>query len=502
MKEKHPQNLTGTAANHTDIAGNQHKGEKGEEQPQIAKSSEKSLLAALQKHKQAERASFHTPGHKGRLDTIFQTESSTDSALDLTELPGLDSLSQPQGILADTAAAASSLYGAGATFLSVNGASAAITAAILAASPRGDSILVPRNAHRSVLDAICLTGLTPIWYQPTWNRHWALWDESTVEAIETALNEALEQEKKAGSQSRKIALAVVVSPTYGGALSDIKALAQALHKRGIPLLVDEAHGAHHIEGSITPGALAAGADLVAQSLHKTLTGLTQTGLLHVGKDSLIEASAAAEAMQRLTSTSPSYLLMASIDQTIRYLSTTAGIEHLFRLSGLKAELEARLTARGFQIYRTAFGTTETHLVVGYGNDSPSLIYDFLVERGVFPEAILGRGVLFMLGLGTNEADLLLLVELLCQYASLREKEPGSTGEFDKESQTPDFLIAMPPHQAIMSAKTTALDKQALNRVSAQFLAPCPPGIPLLIPGQVITEEVLASSKDKQFIVVA
>lgn len=496
MKEKHPENLTASQANHKEIAGDRHKGAPC--QAQDSSSSRKSIARALEQHRSMEKASFHTPGHKGRLDNIFP-HCTLDSAADLTELPGLDSLSIPRGIIADTADIASSLYGAGASFLSVNGASGAITAAILAARSQGDCILVPRNAHRSVLDAICLTGLTPIWYQPAWNSRWALWDESSTEALEQAIN--------ATATQRKIALAVVVSPTYGGALSDIKALADCLHKRGIALLVDEAHGAHQIEGSgFAPGALACGADLVAQSMHKTLTGLTQTGLLHVGKNSLIDIAAAAEAMQRLTSTSPSYLLMASIDQTVRYLAAADGLEHLFRLSQIKSGLEATLISRGYCLYRTACATTETHLLISYGDDNPGDLYDFLSERGIFPEAILGRGVLFMLGLGTEEEDLRLLIEVLCQYASLRETTGQAHKDWQDDSrtpqQTPDFTIAMTPHQAIMSAKTTAPAKQALNRVSAQFLAPCPPGIPLLIPGQVITEEVLESTEEKQFIVVA
>lgn len=456
----------------------------------------------MERHINFEKASFHTPGHKGRLNELFASGAWLNAPSDLTELPGLDELSQPQGVLSDIEQTCSKIWGSSSTYLSVNGASAALMAAILAARELGDSILMPRNAHRAAVQAITLAGLTPIWYEPIWETSWGFWGSATVNAVEQALKAA-----------PKVAALLVVSPTYQGALSDIEGLANLAHTHGVALIVDEAHGAHFVAGD-KRSALTCGADAVAHSLHKTLPGLTQTGLIHLSKNSLLNPDSVRRSLNLLTSSSPSYLLLTSIERTAKYLASPLGAELLTNVSELKTLLEAKIKAAGaLRVYAnsnnssntsvTSRGTTPTHILVSPEQEEAANLYNFLVDRGIFPEAILGQGVLFMLGAGSQEKDVEILGQALIAFTA-QEKPVSPLFSLANKTliQKPGFEPVLTPDQALKQKTHVVTRQEAQGQISAEIVCPCPPGIPVLIPGQKITEEVLELTENKQFTVIA
>lgn len=472
-----------------------------------------SLAEAVSEHIKNERASFHTPGHKGRLSELSPSLSLCARG-DLTELPGLDDFSNPQGVLRRIEERAAAIFGSGESLLSLGGASTAIMAAIHSARELGDSIVVPRNAHRSVIEALCFTDLKPIWYEPEFDKDWQVYSTVSSEKLEAVLAEA--------RRTSKVALVVVVSPTYAGARSDLEAICKLTRARGLSLLVDEAHGAHL--ACVHPGtapvsdqappatlpALAAGADLVAHSLHKTLSGLTQTGLLHIGKNSIFAAEQVREQLLRLTSSSPSYLLLASIEAALDLVESTRGQRLLLELEELGAETRGAINQIDcYSIYRptctahdTRIETSGSHIFIKPKQGSCTQLHQHLLSQGIYPESLLGGGLLLMLGIGSKAQDLEALITALRSYKPASSIMPRLEPPIPNPAIKPSAMVCrLTPFQTSQVRKISIARSAALGRTAAEFLAPCPPGIPILIPGQEITMEVLESTNRERFLVV-
>ena len=265
------------------------------------------LYDKLKEHAASGVYPMHMPGHKRNTELLH---SDIPYDIDITEIHGFDDLHNPCGILLQTAELAAELYGSDRAFLLVNGSTVGILAVIGAHTTRGDKILATTNCHRSVQNASVLFGLDPVYLTP-----------ETDEISGIALSISPEAVGLALENTPDIRLAVITSPSYEGVMSDIAAIADIVHKRNIPLLVDSAHGAHL---GFSPGfpdsAVHAGADLVVMSLHKTLPALTQCSLLHICGD-LANTGETARLLSVLQTSSPSYVLMASIDDCLRLLAS-------------------------------------------------------------------------------------------------------------------------------------------------------------------------------------
>ncbi|HEY9736470.1 MAG TPA: aminotransferase class I/II-fold pyridoxal phosphate-dependent enzyme, partial [Trichocoleus sp.] len=263
------------------------------------------LLEALTQSARRPHAAFYAPGHKRgqgipkRLQALL---GESVFAADLPELPELDNLFAPEGAIAQAQALAAAAFGAEQTYFLANGSTCGIEAAVLAACRPGEKIVVPRNAHQSVVSALILSGALPVWVQPEYDASWDLVGAVRPEAVAMALQQH--------PDSRAV---LVVSPTYQGICSDLAGIADIAHSYGLPLLVDEAHGPHFtFHPDLPTPALAAGADLAVQSTHKVLSALTQASMLHVQGDRICRQRLQ-RALQLTQSTSPSYLLLASLD---------------------------------------------------------------------------------------------------------------------------------------------------------------------------------------------
>ena len=264
------------------------------------------LLNNIRTHDNNHFYSFHTPGHKGK-----QIAYSPLLADDITELEDTDDLHNPNGVIAASMQLAAELYHSKATFFSTNGSTAANMAAIDAVTEINDTILVCGQAHISVQNISILKNLKNITIlpKPIYDKHPNLQSGVAIKDIE--------KELKANTDIKAV---FITSPTYEGILSDIEGIADLTHQYKIPLIVDEAHGAHLALSNYFPkSALHLGADLVINSLHKTLPALTGTSLLHVSKGSIIDEEKVNKSLLRLLSTSPSYLLLASIDSCLHFI---------------------------------------------------------------------------------------------------------------------------------------------------------------------------------------
>ena len=423
------------------------------------------LLDALEVHSRTGPQPLHMPGHKRH-----SLDPRLPYSLDITEIQGFDDLHHPQGILKEGMDRAAALWGAQHSFYLVGGSTVGILACVRAASRPGDRVIVARNCHKSVYHALELCGLEPHYLLPQWEGDWGIWGSVTPEILESAF-----------AACPGARLVILTSPTYEGVLSDIPSLARAAHAHGALLLVDEAHGAH-----LERGAVAGGADLVVQSLHKTLPSLTQTALCHCREDLALRV---ARELNVFETSSPSYPLMASIQLCVDWLeregaaARTAFARRLEGLDRLKLDNLELLCHRGDGLHGF-FGHDPGKLLVRGGCTGPRLAQLFR-EQGLEPEMITPQGILLMTTLCDTDQDFARLGQVL-------QEVDGLTGP---ASPSPLARPAVPPRRmGALEALTAPGEELSLElevgRISGEYLWAYPPGVPLLVPGEEITPQVL------------
>lgn len=437
------------------------------------------LFSALRAYARRHPAVFHIPGHKqGRAAPAAWRRLLGAGALsiDLTEAPGLDDLHAPSGVIAEAQALAAAAFGAAESFFLVGGTTAGIHAMILGACRPGERVLVPRHAHRSVHGALILSGALPVYLPPAYDPEL----EIPLGIEPATLSRALADHPGARA-------VLAVHPTYHGLPAAIAELAALARQRQLPLLVDEAHGSHFaFHPHLPPAALAAGADATAQSLHKTGGSLTQSSLLHLGREGRLDSRRVRAALRLVQSTSPSYLLMASLDVARRELALRGHRmwERAIALAAQARETLAQLPGIAVAEYP---GMDPTRLIIdvrGRGLTGYQAAEQLWQHRVAVELA--GHGYLLaLLGPGSTRESVQRLVQAVAALRG-RAKESGAAP------------LGLPPWpEVVLSPREAALGKhrpvpvgQAEGLVSAEFVAPYPPGIPVLAPGERITAAAL------------
>ncbi len=437
-------------------------------------------LAALLKENAAHgRIPMHMPGHKRNAEKAPYL-ASLSLREDITEIDNFDNLHGAEGVLLDSMQKAAALWGADRSFYLVNGASGGILAAIRALTKRGDTVILTRGAHKSVYHAIELCGLKPVFLLPPLTED-GFFASVPPADVDTAL--ARHPETK---------LVILTSPTYEGVISDIRTIADIAHTAGVPLLVDEAHGAHlDLSVHFTGGAVKAGADIVVQSLHKTLPSLTQTAILHVN-GARIDIERLSHQLAVFETSSPSYLLLASMDGCVRALNGNKemfseweqAISHFDRQIRPLSHLRVPLHGEGMK-NPSVFAYDRSKIYIstrGTSADGASLAAD-LRTHGIEPEMVCAHGVLCMTGAGDTEKSLAALsAALLFIDASLSDTIQDSLPPLT----VPPTVLS--PERALECAWEFVPLSASLGRVAAEYVWAYPPGIPLLLPGEEITEE--------------
>lgn len=440
----------------------------------------------LLKHAGKKPVSFHMPGHKGSgLYKRFGHEAFLKDFLDydVTEIEGADNLFQREGIIADLAEKYRRLYGTQASIPLINGTSCGLIAAILAAVPRGGKLILARNCHKSVFNALTLGEIHPVYARPVLSPSWGISGEVAPEEIERLLTEHPD------------ASAVILpSPNYYGVCSDIGEIARVVHRFGKILIVDQAHGAHleffHQFGegegagtektgnSVFPvNAERAGADIVVNSIHKTLGSMTQTAILNICSDRL-DPEQLEDFLQIMESTSPSYILMTSLDINARILEEQG--PQLFQewQENLNWFYNQAREIPGLRIME-APGLDRTKLnldLSGRGYTGRTLEVALIEGYGIYPELNTGNILMAMTGIGNTREDYRRLLEALRELAEIK-KEPS----LRKDSPDP-----LNPDWALRVAGLMAQE----GKICLRSVIPYPPGIPLICPGEVISRKQL------------
>lgn len=434
---------------------------------------------------------MHMPGHKrnpfwGPVTAGFAGRRIYD--FDYTEVPGLDDLHAPEGVIGEAQALAAECFRSRHTFFLVNGASAGMAAAVMACCGEGDKVLVPRNAHRCVYEGLVLSGAYPVYFQPDYNPQLAVpLSPSRQQVVDLMAREDLQA-------------LILVHPTYHGAGCDLDLIREA-RENNLITIVDEAHGSHFIFDSRLPmSALEAGADIVIHSTHKTLGSMTQTGLLHLGTEKP-DPEGVKNVLSLLQSTSPSYVLMASLDAMRADLDDQGEA-----LVGNTVDLamEFREAVEGIPGFfcgdlGNKYGYDPTKILL-----QSSLMTGFELgeilrrDYGIYAELEEDSFILLMVTVGDTEAGMKRLLEALedisFRWESIRSEAHVPVTSMAKDtgkdiySTIPKVVVS--PRQAFGSPKKKCKLRESVGRTSGSLIVPYPPGVPLLCPGERISEEIV------------
>lgn len=446
------------------------------------------LFTGLLEHTRRNPVQFHIPGHKkgaGMYPEFYNFIGKNALSIDLINIAPLDDLHHPKGIIKEAQELAAEAFGADYTFFSVQGTSGAIMAMIMSVVGPGDKIIVPRNVHKSVLSAIIFAGAIPVFIHPVMDANLGIAHGVTTSAV----RKALEQNPTAKG-------VLVINPTYFGISANLKEIVELAHSYNVPVLVDEAHGVHiHFHEQLPLSAMQAGADIAATSVHKLGGSMTQSSILNI-REGRISVNRVKSVMSMLTTTSTSYLLLASLD-TARKQLVQHGREMMERVIELAkfARDEINLIPGLYCVGEEILGSEAT-----YSMDPSKLI---IQVRGL---GLTGHQAEVWLRAKYNiEVELSDLYNILCIITpgdtiltvstlvqALRELariHMGSESAKTFDVHLPEIPeLALSPREAFYSDTEFIPLEEAANRIMAEFVMVYPPGIPILLPGEVISQD--------------
>ncbi|KAE9593315.1 putative arginine decarboxylase [Lupinus albus] len=453
------------------------------------------LVRALKASAEENVATFHFPGHnRGHAapPSLTSLIGIRPYIHDLPELPELDNLFCPQGPILEAQTEAAKLFGASQTWFLVGGTTCGIQAAIMATCSPGEFLILPRNCHISAISAMVLSGAVPKYIVPDYKNDWDIAGGVTPSQVLKAMQE-LEREGK------KAAAVFITSPTYHGICSNLREISELCHSRKIPFIVDEAHGGHlGFHSEFPNSALQQGADLTVQSTHKVLCSLTQSSMLHMSGNT-VDKENISRCLQTLQTTSPSYLLLASLDAARAQLSESPDI--VFN-QAIKLAYEARCMLKripGISVLESStFSTSPAidplRLTVGFwqlglsGYEADEILYR---DHGIVCELVGNKYITYAFNLGTcgDHVQRLLsgIKNVATTHAYIRQPEER---RHTKHTPFDDIMMSLIPRDAFFASKRKVTAMESIGEVSAELICPYPPGIPVLIPGEVITKEAI------------
>ena len=481
---------------------------------------EELLINRLAAYARSDMYPFHMPGHKRRTgpeDSFMNScvDSFTNPfAVDITEIEGFDNLHHPEGILKDSMKWAADVYGADQTYYMINGSTGGILAAVCGSVPRGGRILVSRNCHKSVYHGICLNQLKTSYVYPQEIEGLGIQGGITAEDVDRMLNRYMDTQA-----------VLIVCPTYDGIVSDIEAIARIVHRAGLPLIVDEAHGAHFRYDAMFPAsALDLGADVVIQSVHKTLPSLTQTALLHI-KCNRPDGGCYADReridryIHMVQSSSPSYVLMASIENSIYQMEQTDTAPYGKQLHKLRRRLgqmrHLRLADTGLigqagirdldisKIVVSTRGTCLYPAEEGLTGFTGAQLDDILRREYHLEMEMCGADYVTAITTVMDSGEGLerlgdALTRIDSQLTDAGYKPDGRSGN-QKSVYSMRCDTAMSMGEAMEENMASVGLEDSAGCISGEFVYIYPPGIPIVAPGEWISRpilEVILEYRDK------
>lgn len=444
------------------------------------------LYEALNRLKRERIVPFDVPGHKhGKANkelTDFLGEKCM--SVDVNSMKPLDNLCHPVSVIKEAEELAADAFGAEHAFFMVGGTTSAVQTMILATCKEGNKIIMPRNVHRSAINALILSGAIPVYVNPESDKRLGI-----------ALGMSVSEVEKAILENPDAKAVMVNNPTYYGICSDIKRITELAHTYGMKVLADEAHGTHfYFDESLPISAMEAGADMASVSMHKSGGSLTQSSILLVGKN--INHNYVRQVINLTQTTSGSYLLLSSLDMSRKNLALN-GRETFENVRSLAKYARDEINKIGdyyaysreiingdsiydFDVTKLSVNTFDVGLAGIEVYDLLRDEYDIQIEFGDI------GNILAYISVGDREREIERLVSALAEIRRRFKKE--RTGMFDHEYINP--TVAMSPKKAFYADKESLPVKETIGRICSEFVMCYPPGIPILAPGEMITEEIL------------
>lgn len=452
--------------------------------------NETPLFDALKEYVNRETIPFHVPGHKKGvgIDEEFKSFIGDNPfKIDVTVFKLVDSLHHPTGPIKKAQELAADAYGSDASFFSMHGTSGAIQAMIMSVVNSGEKIIIPRNVHKSVTAGIILSGAIPVYMQPELDKNVGIAHGVTPETVKNTL--------EANPDAKAV---LIINPTYYGVATDIKKIADIVHSYDMPLIVDEAHGPHlGFNEKLPMSAMEAGADICAQSTHKIIGAMTQCSLLQV-RSERIDIHRVQQILNILQTTSPSYVLMASLDCARRQIALH-GEELLDKTIEMANHARAEINKiPGFYCFGDeilgnpgvcALDPTKITItcrdlgITGYELDMIlSNMYHIQMELSDL------YNVLAVGSFGDTKENIDALLQALRKISEEYYGKGNKKSDFIDIPSIPEQELI--PREAFNSSKTAVAIKNSVGMISGEFLMAYPPGIPILCPGEKITQEIV------------
>ena len=446
------------------------------------------LIEAMLQYKSEDVYPLHTPGHKGGrgMQRLLRQELGASVQMDVSLMSELDDIHEPETYIKKAQELAAQTYGSDACFWAVNGTSQAIHAMLLTALNPGEKLLLPRNAHRSVAGGLVLGGIEAVYLQPEYQPEFGIQMQVTVQQIEAAL-----------AQDSKIKAVLLTSPNYYGVAADVQAIADCCHAHNAVLLVDEAHGPHlGFSELLPPSALQCGTDACAQSTHKILGAMTQCSMLHV-QGARLNLQRAADVMSVLTTTSPNYLLLASLDAARAQVQAYGGemaaaaVQAAAKLRSLCASYSGLRVLEEADCGGLQLDTTKVTVNFAAWGYTGVEVGELFREARVAVELVDAYNVLFLVTYADVTTD---YDEALARIADVLDKmqaQKRAPLQLAAAAQVPQTQAILPLREVFYRAKKAVPLAQAAGKICGEQVSFYPPGIPVLLPGELVTEEIIA-----------
>ena len=440
----------------------------------------KTIYNALTEYRKSKALRMHMPGHKGA-----KKLSGVDSSVDITEITYFDNLHNAEGIIKESMELAAKKWGSEKSYYLVNGSTCGLLSAVRALTKRGEKVLVARNAHKSVFNSIELCGLQPVFIMPQIIDEWNIFGSVSAASVKKALEE-----------NEDVKLVIITSPTYEGVLSDIASISEIVHKHNAILLVDEAHGAHLGFKPFANGAVKNGADVVIESLHKTLDAPTQTAIMHCGKS--VDFKKIEHQLSVFETSSPSYVFLSSIDQCVREINDNSfeeweeAINEFYEKA--KAFSNIKVLGNCYKNYSGIFDYDRTKIVICPENELKDgyALFNVLREKyNIECEMATDGYALALTGSGDSRKTLKRLYKALLKIDSTNNYKKCTNMVFMYENP----IMKTTPENALTDESEIINLSGGRGRVSAEYVWAYPPGIPIVIPGEEIPEFLINADEN-------
>ncbi len=459
------------------------------------------LVEALKRSVEQPTHQFHIPGHTkghGVYRAFRKLIGKKALAIDTTdEFDNLGTLNPPTGPIKQAEDLAAKAFGARKTFFLLNGSTVGNLAIAMGLTKKGQKIITNRNCHRSVITGMIISGAEPLWLIPNRLENWGIWGSICPKDVEKLLKE-----------NNDVAMVWITNPTYEGVVSDIAAISKICKKYKVPLVVDEAHGSlWYFNEDLPQSSLEVGADAVIHSLHKTGGSLTQSSMLHIGKESPLsdfDVEKIEKALKLLHTTSPSLLLLASLDASRAHLESSKGIKQIENAINNAKYLRKRIDKipninqlKSDEDYQTDVTKIFIKADGMSGKRLESILeIDFKIEV----ESASDIGLLILSNIGNKHSDFEYLANCLAKIA---KKEYSDICYLENKRHMPMLtpIIKMNIQDAYYKEKETIKKEDAIGKISGEIIAECPPGISILVPGELITQEHMSYLEDYEYVEV-